>query len=428
MRSLKTITYYPCLRDAVGSVNAAILVAHLEGCFKEKGKIFYKFMESCNHGAYVEGTSWVEELQMTTTEFRTAFRHIGVVYKSKKEYNLSKDKFQGKMYLSYYDRISKLTYYMRNDDLVTMTLLEIGLIKEGEGKSVATTEVEEIKLQDTITKESGFIEPMTSSQDGELRNEEIKDGIKGYIDYKSSDTKTNKSLTNGSIMTKTNKDNTNTDIKTKTKNNNNTDIQTKTYEQRNPKLEDAMEGASAITKPSSNLENSKASKVEKHMNPQRDDGLQGMSKEEKVDGETRKQDPYVSEQEDKEVPYGSIRQLFNQICQSHAQIVEWTSSQKQKLGQLWWCYDGKLETFKRAFEKLEESDFLSGRSKSWKAQLDWIFKPEHFADILGDKYRNFKALNKQMSKVEKEESDDRWDFEEIERLEAARIDKILEGI
>ena len=404
MRSLKTITYYPSLRDAVGSVNAAILMAHLEGCFREKGKIFYKFMEPCNYGAYVEGTSWVEELQMTTTEFRTAFRHIGVVYKSKKEYNLSKDKFQGKMYLSYYDRMSKLTYYMRNDDLVTMTLLEIGLIKEAEDKSQEIAEVEANKMQGTITKESGFIEPVTRSQDGELRNEEIKDGIKDNIDYK-----TNKSMTNKSM---THKDNTNTDIKTKTKKNNNTDIQTKTYEQRNPKLEDAM---------------GKASKVEKCMNPQMDDGVQGMSREEEVDGETRKQDTYVSNQDANEVPYGTIRQLFNQICQSHAQIVEWTSSQKQKLGQLWWCYGGKLETFKRAFEKLEESDFLSGRSKSWKAQLDWIFKPEHFADILGDKYRNFRTFNKQISKMEQVEADDRWDFEEIERLEEARINRILEG-
>ena len=109
MENLKVIHYYPELREYVGSINAVLIASHLEDCFKEKGKKFCKFLEPCGHGYYKEGESWIEVLHMTGTEFRTAFKHIGVVYKSKREYNCSQDKFQGKMYLSYYDRISKLT-------------------------------------------------------------------------------------------------------------------------------------------------------------------------------------------------------------------------------------------------------------------------------------------------------------------------------
>ena len=116
MSNLKTIYYYPELREEVGSINAVIIMGYLENCFGERGQVFYKFMEPCNHRDYIEGQSFVEELGMTAAEFRTAFKYIGVVYKSKKAFELSKDKFQGKMYLSYYDRMSKLTYYMRNDD------------------------------------------------------------------------------------------------------------------------------------------------------------------------------------------------------------------------------------------------------------------------------------------------------------------------
>lgn len=96
MSSVKGVYYNPNLRAYVGSINAVLLVAYLEKCFEEKGAIFHKFMEPCGHSEYVEGESWIEISQMTTTEFRTAFKHIGMVYKSKKEYNLSKDKFQGK--------------------------------------------------------------------------------------------------------------------------------------------------------------------------------------------------------------------------------------------------------------------------------------------------------------------------------------------
>ena len=121
-----------------------------------------------------------------------------------------------------------------------------------------------------------------------------------------------------------------------------------------------------------------------------------------------------------------IRQLFNQICHSHQEILEWTEGQKHKLGQLWWIYNQDLDVFKIAFEKIEHSDFLSGRIKSWKASLDWILIPMHFADILGDKYRNFRKQEKHPVETrEKETSEDRWDFDEIERLEAMRIERRL---
>ena len=70
--------------------------------------------------------------------------------------------------------------------------------------------------------------------------------------------------------------------------------------------------------------------------------------------------------------------------------------------------------WKTAFEKIEISDFLSGRIKNWKASIDWILMPSHFADILRDKYKNFKKLNKSIDAMKGAESDDRWDFDEIE--------------
>ena len=397
MNKFKTIIYYPELREYAGSINAVIILSHLETCFRQQGKLFYKFMEPCAHRDYKEGTSWVEELQMTSTEFRTAFKHIGVVYKSKKAFNKSEDKFQGKMYLSYYDRITKLTYYVRNNELVNRKLhkLEespkVGQAKEKERTVESQTiekqeikkqsikkqeldeqiignqeigewaiekqtmweqeiEEQEIKSQtiENQAMEFGEIEEQainqvskfTVSEDDNIRNDELQDGI---IDYK---TNNNYSKTNN------------------TKTNNKTYRQTQTNEIANLNLETPLE---------------------------------------------------------------SVRILFNQICHSHQQIMEWSESQKNKLSKLWVDYEGQLSLFKTVFEKLEESDFLSGRVKKWKAQLDWIFKPEHFMDILNGRYRNFRKESPSQKNGSQDMLHRDWDYDEIERLDQELIDRRLEG-
>ncbi len=375
MNKSKTINYYPALREYTGSINAALIVAHLESCFREKGKIFYKFMEPCGHRDYEMGTSWIEELHMTSTEFRTAFKHIAVVYKSKRDYNLSQDKFQGKMYLSYYDRISKLTYYMRNDDLVNRKLKEL-------------LEADEI--------------------DEQARNHEIQDGI---YNYNNINTKTNKSL---EINNKTNTE-TNKSLKTIR----NQDI-------------DSIQHADS----------------EMHLNSQADTQGVGVSldiRQEQpvsltsslmtqttqaapITQSTLSQQQEILERQPSgaEVPYEEIKELFNQICISHDAVQNWSLWQKSKIRKLWVKEGQDLAAFKAVFEKLEASDFLSGRVKEWKAQLDWLFKPAHFSDILNDKYQNYskKKTERKGFCVDIESHD--WDFDEIERLEQRRIDRILE--
>lgn len=112
------IPYYPKLSSKFGSVTSAILFAKLEHLFAENSnEPFHKFLKPCEHKEYEKGESWIEELGMTETEFRTAFSKIGVAYKSKKEFDNSDDKFQGKCYCSYIDRIERKTYYFINKSL-----------------------------------------------------------------------------------------------------------------------------------------------------------------------------------------------------------------------------------------------------------------------------------------------------------------------
>lgn len=51
---------------------------------------------------------------------------------------------------------------------------------------------------------------------------------------------------------------------------------------------------------------------------------------------------------------------------------------------------GSMEIFRRLFEAVRDSDFLSGRSKgsTWKADMWWAIQPEHWTAIFEGRYSN----------------------------------------
>jgi hypothetical protein len=128
----ESVPYLRRLRPVTGSVTATLLMRQLEYWFERHPQGFYKFMSPCDHSAYRAGDSWEEELGFSAKEFRGAFDAIGVRYSSKKEFDEAPNKFMGqdgreRFYCSYYHRLSKQTYYVRNDatvDLAISRLLE----------------------------------------------------------------------------------------------------------------------------------------------------------------------------------------------------------------------------------------------------------------------------------------------------------------
>jgi hypothetical protein len=115
-----TIPYVGILRglDLVKSVTDCLLMQQLDYWFAKYPDGFYKFLSPCDHALYKDGDSWTEELFLSDKEFRTAFEHLGTVYKSKSDFIKQDDPFQGRYYCSYYDRITKKTYYFRNHQKV----------------------------------------------------------------------------------------------------------------------------------------------------------------------------------------------------------------------------------------------------------------------------------------------------------------------
>lgn len=129
---MRKICYYPEFVEVAGSVTGALLMSQLEFWFKViEGKSFYKFLEPCQHELYKVGDSWQEELGMSVSEIRSAFKRIGIMYKSKRSFEASTDVFQGKLYAAYYDRIRRTTHYFRNTEKVQEVLGEVvGELKE----------------------------------------------------------------------------------------------------------------------------------------------------------------------------------------------------------------------------------------------------------------------------------------------------------
>lgn len=120
------IPYCKEFRQIAGSVTGAILLQQLDFYFRKKPNGFYKFLEPCNREKYNEGDSWTEELGFSASEFRSAFDQIGLRHASKTEYEDAKHKFKSDdkefFYCSYHDRMTGLTHYFRNHQLLDALL------------------------------------------------------------------------------------------------------------------------------------------------------------------------------------------------------------------------------------------------------------------------------------------------------------------
>jgi hypothetical protein len=90
----------------------------------------------------------------------------------------------------------------------------------------------------------------------------------------------------------------------------------------------------------------------------------------------------------KEVPYKFIVDKFNELCTSLPQILKLTDSRKRIVKSRWKELGDNKESFIEFFQRVEDSDFLSGRAKDWTASFDWIMKASNFPKILEGNYDN----------------------------------------
>jgi uncharacterized phage protein (TIGR02220 family) len=162
----RPIPYNKAYRQIAGSVTATILMQQLEYWFEKMHGPFFKFLEPVEGEkfGYKNGDSWTESLGFSAAEFRTAFKRIGIIYTSKKQYDAVEDKFQGKMYCSYYDKVARKTWYFRDPEKVDANLRSLrSLISRDQQPQ--SLETKDVNLERAETTQETTTETTTNITD-----------------------------------------------------------------------------------------------------------------------------------------------------------------------------------------------------------------------------------------------------------------------
>lgn len=108
--------------------------------------------------------------------------------------------------------------------------------------------------------------------------------------------------------------------------------------------------------------------------------------------DTREQSKELLLQQQSELDFDEILNLFNAICHSFKPVDKLTEKRKLKITRAKNVLNGDFEDF---FKRVEKSDFLSGRNGRWningtQASFDWIMKLDIISKIQSGIYDNNK--------------------------------------
>lgn len=383
---MKTICYYPELVQITGSINAALMMAQLEFWFKVTGnKPFYKFLEPCGHELYKEGDSWAEELGMTGSEVRTAFKRIGTIYKSKRAFTESQDIFKGKPYASYYDRIRKTTYYLRNVEKVKQ------MMPDG-------TSVEACRKKANTYEEATYKQPNNRMALSDLPIKAVANEPENiYVTQTSTDGDSSAIWQRG-----------------------NQDGDGSGREQRGDQGGDGS-GSQQSTKQDRDGSVTYKNEV-------------GLYRKDYIDNNIKDKQTRQHKESHSLIPYTEIVKLYNDhLGELLGYVGSLTQQEKDNIRVLWLKLNIKLEDFKKGFMKVASSRFLCGKveGKKWRASLKWLITNQHMSKVLAGQYDDFvnhtvsTATCTGLDKIKQfnQMESHKWDFDEIERLERLYIDR-----
>lgn len=82
----------------------------------------------------------------------------------------------------------------------------------------------------------------------------------------------------------------------------------------------------------------------------------------------------------------TLIQKFNTLCTDLPKVKELTDTRKSAIKAR--LNEHSFETIIKVFNMAQESDYLSGRSKKWMANFDWIMKQTNFVKVLEGNYKN----------------------------------------
>ena len=96
-------------------------------------------------------------------------------------------------------------------------------------------------------------------------------------------------------------------------------------------------------------------------------------------------DSIVKEKDD----YDSILENYHSTCTKLPKIIKITETRKSTIKARIEEYD--IETILQVFKIAAASDFLNGKAKKWRANFDWLMRPNNFVKVLEGSYDNVKG-------------------------------------
>lgn len=98
------------------------------------------------------------------------------------------------------------------------------------------------------------------------------------------------------------------------------------------------------------------------------------------------------------VPYEELCALYNSICTSLPKAtphVRWSHNRRSAYKQRWEAHPD-IRFWREFFQRIEESDFLTGRRNGFKADADWIANATNFIKIIEGRYDNNNSHRKKL--------------------------------
>lgn len=414
---MKTICYYPELVQRTGSINAALMMAQLEFWFKvTEGRPFYKFLEPCGHELYKDGDSWAEELGMTSSEIRSAFKRIGTIYKSKRAFKESQDLFKGKPYASYYDRIRKTTYYLRNVEKVKQMMPDDTSV--GVCRKKANTCQEESTYKQTNTRIAPIAQPIKQIANAleDIYVTQISTGEDSSINCRSGK-EDEQGVGSSAIWQKENQSRVHSDNQ-----------------------EGGNQGGDGSGREQRGNQDGDSSDTYLYTCEEQicvtHKSQDGLYREDYIDNNIQESQIRQHKESYSFIPYTEIVKLYNDhLGELLGYAIDLTQQEKDSIRELGLKFNMKLEDFKEGFMKVAASRFLCGKveGKSWRASLKWLLTGKHLSKVLAGVYDDFitqtvskpKCTGLDKIKQFNQMESHNWDFDEIERLERLYIDRKL---
>jgi hypothetical protein len=98
------------------------------------------------------------------------------------------------------------------------------------------------------------------------------------------------------------------------------------------------------------------------------------------------------------INFQEIVNIFNYVFVELPKVTKIIDSRKKAITDI--LSKNTLEEMGIVFRNISESDYLNGKIVSWKADFDWVLKPDNFIKILENKYKN--NINGQTTKKPKQ--------------------------